>query len=156
MWYISLCGGSCAEDIKENLKEPLSSLRNTKTSSPDTILRVEKELATEKVEYISNSGTSHEFNVNMNLNELMIKILVHLNMVRTTNKEYTFDHDNQFIPAEKYDSKQSYKHADGYFPGIATIDNMPVYIENRNGNSNVKYKQEETLVRAYLTERIWH
>jgi hypothetical protein len=26
---------------------------------------------------------------------------------------------------------------------------MPVYIENRNGNSNVKYLQEETLERAY-------
>ena len=26
---------------------------------------------------------------------------------------------------------------------------MPVYIENRNGNSNVKYRQEETLEMAY-------
>lgn len=38
----------------------------------------------------------------------------------------------------------------GYFPGIASINNYPVYIENRNGNSNVKYKQAETLKRAYL------
>ena len=53
--------------------------------------------------------------------------------------------ENQFIPTEKYDSKRSYKKADGYFPGIATIENHPVYIENRNGNSNVKYKQDETL-----------
>lgn len=33
--------------------------------------------------------------------------------------------------------------------GIASINNYPVYIENRNGNSNVKYKQAETLKRAY-------
>ena len=26
---------------------------------------------------------------------------------------------------------------------------MPVYIKNRNGNSNVKYKQEDTLRRSY-------
>jgi hypothetical protein len=38
----------------------------------------------------------------------------------------------------------------GYFPRIASINNYPVYIENRNGNSNVKYKQAETLKRAYL------
>jgi len=35
------------------------------------------------------------------------------------------------------------------FPGIASIGNFPVYIENRNGNSNVKYKQDETLKRVY-------
>ena len=61
---------------------------------------------------------------------------------------YIFDYDNQFIPTDKYDSKRSYKHADGYFPRIASIGNFPVYIENRNGNSNVKYKQEETLKRG--------
>jgi len=38
----------------------------------------------------------------------------------------------------------------GYFPGIASINNYPVYIENCNGNSNIKYKQAETLKRAYL------
>jgi hypothetical protein len=37
----------------------------------------------------------------------------------------------------------------GYFPGVGSIDGHPVYIENRNGNSNVKYKQEETLQRAF-------
>jgi hypothetical protein len=65
------------------------------------------------------------------------------------NKEYDFDYDNQLIPTEKYDSKLSYKMKKGYFPGIASIDDMPVYIENRNGNSNVKYLQEDTLERAY-------
>ncbi len=149
MWYITLCGGNCAEDINENLKDALSLVKDTKISSADTVLRVEKELATEKEEHISDSGISHEFNINMPLNDLMVKILVHLGMIRKTNKNLTFDYDNQFIPTEKYDSKKSYKHSDGYFPGIATINNMPVYIENRNGNSNVKYKQEETLERAY-------
>jgi len=56
---------------------------------------------------------------------------------------------NQFIPTDKYDSKRSYKHADGYYPGTASIGNYPVYIENRNGNSNVKYQQEQALQRAY-------
>ncbi|MDV7393686.1 IS1380 family transposase, partial [Arthrospira platensis SPKY1] len=64
-------------------------------------------------------------------------------------KDYIFDYDNQFIPTEKYDSKRSYKQKNGYFPGIASIDNHPVYVENRNGNSQVKYKQSETLQRAF-------
>ncbi len=37
----------------------------------------------------------------------------------------------------------------GYFPGVATIGKNIVYIENRNGNSNVKFKQSDTLQAAY-------
>ncbi len=29
----------------------------------------------------------------------------------------------------------------GYFPGIAQINNHPAYIENRDGNANVKTDQ---------------
>src|SRR5699024_4708841 len=61
----------------------------------------------------------------------------------------TLDYDNQFIATDKFDAKRSYKKEDGYFPGIASIDNYPVYIENRNGNSQVKYKQAETLKRVF-------
>ena len=59
------------------------------------------------------------------------------------------------MPTEKYDTKRSYKHAVCYFQGIASISNFPVYIENRNGSSNVKNKQDETLKRAFeiLTEK---
>ena len=56
---------------------------------------------------------------------------------------------NQFIPAEKQDSKYSYKKAFGYFPGIAQVDGMPFYIEGRDGNANVKLGQAETLRRAF-------
>jgi hypothetical protein len=37
----------------------------------------------------------------------------------------------------------------GYFPGVATIGDNIVYIENRDGNDNVKFKQAETLQNAY-------
>lgn len=37
----------------------------------------------------------------------------------------------------------------GYFPGVSTIEKHIVHIENRNGNTNVKYKQSETLKNAY-------
>ena len=149
LWHITLCGGDCAEDVNENLKETLRGLKNTNVSSADTLLRVEKQLATEKETYVSDSQTIHEFNVNMPLNRLMVRMLVHLNMLKPDDDDVVFDYDNQFIATEKHDAKRSYKHADGYFPGIATINNMPVYIENRNGNSNVKYKQAETLQRGY-------
>lgn len=144
-----LCGGECAEDITEHLRGELEQVNNFNVCSADTLLRMQKELSTTKETFISDTGISHEFNVNMTMNNLMVKLLVNTRQLTSNNKGYIFDYDNQFIPTEKYDSKRSYKKADGYFPGIASINNHPVYIENRNGNSNVKYKQDETLSRAY-------
>jgi hypothetical protein len=149
IWMLTFCGGDCAEDITEHLRPYLKETKGIKTPCADTILRVQKDLVTEKQHIVSGTGTEHEFNINMDMNRLMVKLLLHLGQLSPTNREYTFDYDNQFIPTGKYDAKRSYKHADGYFPGIASINNMPVYFENRNGNSNVKFKQEETLERAY-------
>ena len=110
---------------------------------------MQKELATPKETTVSKTGIEHDFNINMNMNKLLVRLAVQTGQLLPKNDNYIFDYDNQFIPTDKYDSKWSYKHADGYFPGIASIGNFPVYIENRNGNSNVKYKQDETLKRAY-------
>ena len=146
---MTLCGGECAEDITINLHKELKQVKDFNVSSADTLLRMQKELTTPKETFISESGVEHDFNINMKMNNLLVNLLVLTNQLDTNNKDYVLDYDNQFIPTDKYDSKRSYKKAEGYFPGIASINNLPVYIENRNGNSNVKYKQEETLVRTY-------
>lgn len=148
-WLINFTGGDCAEDINEHLRPYLSDIKGIALPGADTLLRVQKQLATDKEIFTTDKGIKHEININENLNRLMIKQLVHCKQLEQANTEYTFDYDNQFLPTDKYDAKRSYKQADGYFPGIASINNMPVYIENRNGNSNVKYKQDQTLQRAY-------
>ncbi|HSQ97795.1 MAG TPA: IS1380 family transposase [Rickettsiales bacterium] len=144
-----LCGGECAEDVTEHLKSELNQIRNFKTSSADTLLRMQKELAGDKQTYISDSKTKHEFSINMKMNKLMLKLLIHTGQINSKKKDYVLDYDNQFIPTDKYDAKRSYKKTDGYFPGIASINNMPIYIENRNGNSGVKFLQDETLERCF-------
>jgi hypothetical protein len=149
LWLLTFTGGDCAEDITEHFRPSLVDLQGFTVPGADTLLRVQKQLATEKEFSMSDKGIQHEFNINMTMNRLMVKQLMICNQLSAKYTEYTFDYDNQFLPADKYDAKRSYKHADGYFPGIASINNMPVYLENRNGNSNVKYKQSETLVRAY-------
>lgn len=148
LWLIFFSGGDRAEDIEDHLEDCFKRLPGIAVPSADTILRVQKELATEKGIYISKQGVENEFNINLAMNKLNIKMLIQLGLLKT-GKEYDFDYDNQLIPTEKYDSKLSYKMKKGYFPGIASIEDMPVYVENRNGNSNVKYLQEETLERAY-------
>ena len=63
--------------------------------------------------------------------------------------ENDFDYDNQVIATGKYDTKNTYKRTKGYFPGVATIGNKIVYVENRDGNANVKFEQASTLTRSY-------
>jgi len=57
--------------------------------------------------------------------------------------------NHQIISHEKYDAKKTYKKNTGYFPGVATIGDKVIHIENRDGNANVKTGQAETLERAY-------
>lgn len=149
LWMITLSGGDCAEDITEHFRQYLNELKDFEAPSADTLLRVQKELATEKEIILSQAGVENEINTNDKMNHLMVSLLVNLKQLSSDIKDYTLDFDHQFIPTEKYDSKRSYKKADGYFPGIASINNMPVYIENRNGNSNVKFEQEKTLEKIY-------
>ncbi len=147
-WMIFLSGGDCAEDIEEHLKSNLEQIPNLNVCSADTIGRVQKHLAQPKVVHVSKAGVEHHFSYHDNLNKLNLDLLLKTKSLQS-NQYYDFDFDHQFIPCEKYDSKKSYKMKRGYFPGVSTIGQHIVHIENRNGNSNVKYKQAETLKEAY-------
>lgn len=145
---ILFSGGDCAEDIQTNLKSELSNVINMKVCSADTILRLQKELSVAKETHFSKNNVENEFSNNAVLNKLNMSILLKTKQL-DKNKSYDLDFDNQFIACEKYDAKKGYKKEKGYFPGIATIGKNIVYLENRNGNCNVKFKQEETLQNVF-------
>jgi uncharacterized protein Veg len=144
-------GGDCTEDVNDHLREHLQNVRGMNVCSADTILRGVKELAADTL-YLENpdSGVKHEFNLNPKLNDLMVKALKQTGQLKRS-KPYDLDYDNQVQPTEKYDAEKTYKKTYGYQPGIASINNMPVYIEGRNGNSPAKYLQAETLERTFTS-----
>ncbi|TXD55040.1 IS1380 family transposase [Polaribacter sp. IC066] len=148
LWMLFLAGGDCAEDIEQHLKSDFLQIPNLKVCSPDTIGRVLKSLAQQKEVHISDTGIEHEFSTHENLNVLNLEMLLKTKVL-APKQSYDFDFDHQFIPCEKYDSKKSYKMKRGYFPGVSTIGKYIVHIENRNGNTNVKYKQADTLKSSY-------
>ncbi len=148
LWALTFAGGDCAEDIHTNLKAELLQIENLNVCSPDTILRLQKKLSVDKEIHISKTNSVNEFSKHCVLNAMNLEMLIDSATLKP-NELYDFDFDNQFIACEKYDSKKGYKMKDGYFPGIATIGKHIVYFENRNGNSNVKFKQAETLQAAY-------
>lgn len=143
-------GGSYAEDIQTHLGKHLKSIPGNNVPSGDTVLRGIKELATQNSTFISKQKRSYAFNINPKLNTLNIKSLILTGQLQEgVYYDYDFDYDNQIIATEKYDAKLTYKHTKGYCPGVATIGNKIVYIENHDGNANVKYEQASTLTRAY-------
>ncbi len=148
IWMLFFAGGDCAEDIHTNLKQELSNVIGMTIPSADSILRLQKELSIEKEIHISKANISNEFSKHAKLNQLNLEILLKTKTL-IADKSYDLDFDNQFIPCEKYDARKSYKMKRGYFPSIATIGKNIVYFENRNGNSNVKYKQADTLEASY-------
>ena len=145
---IFLCGGDCAEDIQVHLRNTLKNIPNSKVPSADTLLRGIKELATKNTKITSSNGKEYNFNINESLNSLNIKSLL-LTKQLNVGEKYDFDYDNQIIEHEKYDAKRTYKHNTGYCIGVATIGDKIVYVENRDGNANVKLSQDMTLERAY-------
>jgi len=116
--------------------------------SPDTVLRGLKELSTKDTAYVSDSGISYNFNINTKLNTLNVKSLKLTGQLKE-GVEYDLDYDNQINANKKWDAKRTYKGNTGYCPGIATIGNRIISVENRDGNANVKFKQAETLIRTY-------
>jgi len=146
---VFLSGGSSIEDINSHFGEHLKSIPNNNVPSPDTVLRSLKELSTENTTYISDSNILYNFNINKNLNLLNIKSLILTKQLKE-GVEYNFDYDNQINANNKWDAKKTYKKTTGYFPGVATIGNKIISIENRDGNANVKFKQADTLKRTYV------
>ena len=145
---IYFCGGSCVEDVTSHLMEVLSLHPHLRTCSVDTILRAISELTTPNLTYWSYSGKSYDFNVASDLNNLLVNALLATGQLLPDN-EYDFDFDHQFIETEKFDAKMTYKKFTGYSPGIATIGDVIVGIENRDCNANVRFHQKDTLKRIF-------
>lgn len=141
-----LCGGDCLEDISM-IAPQLSLCPVTRVPSSDTVGRVLKSLATENVTYTcKDSDNSYSFNTAEKLNELLLNMIKLLGLLKS-GEEVTLDFDHQFIPAHKFDAKYSYKKDFGYFPGWASVGGILVGGENRDGNTNVKFHQADTLAR---------
>ena len=147
MFGSHLCGGDCIEDVVE-IKPFWDDRDNIRICSSDVILRTLRSLSEDSISYESSQKKSYAFNVNEKMNPLLLKCLAatgQLNLGDCVN----LDFDHQFIAADKKNAKYSYKKADGYFPGVASIGGLIVGVENRDGNANVKFRQADTLERLF-------
>lgn len=147
--YTSFCGGNATEDVNYIRENTLSHLKDIRIPSADTILRGDNELSVESYLLDDDSSKEHLVNVNSKMNRFLLASAIKFKQVNPDSTNLVLDFDHQFIAANKYDAAYSYKKQKGYFPGIATINNIPVYIEGRNGNCSVKTAQLQTHQRIF-------
>lgn len=142
--YTTFCGGNATEDVNYVRDNTLNYLKGIDIPSADTILRGDVELSVQCENIETSSDKANKINVNHKMNDFLISSAIEFNQLNSKDEDLIYDFDHQFIAADKYDAEYSYKQKKGYFPGVATISNIPVYIEGRNGNCNVKTAQLST------------
>lgn len=146
LFYSILCGGDCLEDVN-SLVGQFNRRPGTLLPGADTVGRGLKELSEKDIEYkCEESGQSYRFNAAEKLNTLLLRMIRQMGLIKP-GSHVDLDFDHQFVPCHKYDAKYSYKQDCGYFPGWATVGGLFVGGENRDGNTNVKFNQAETLRR---------
>ncbi len=146
---IYLCGGDCIEDLQLHLKTHFAKNPFVNLPSSDTVLKRLKELSEESNQCFTKRGiVEHSYNRNSKLEALNVSLLEKLGAF--SKDEITLDYDNTILFTEKSDSKMTYKRNHGYQPGVCTLNEEQVlYIENRNGNSDAKSFQTDTLERIF-------
>lgn len=141
-----LCGGDHLEDITTKLGSDLRMMPGARVPSSDTLARGLKELADDGIVLKSESGAEYLHDYHEKLNSLLLDMTMKTGILRE-GQSIDVDFDNEFIPAEKKDAVYSYKKQRGYFPGVMTCGPLILGIENRQGNSNVKFGQVDAILK---------
>jgi hypothetical protein len=146
---VFLCGGDSVEDLHTHLKSHFLDNPYLNLASPDTVLRRLSGLAEETKTCVTKRGVAtHQYCTNRTLEDFNLEVLKKIGVL--DSQELTLDYDNTIIFNEKQDSKMTYKRDYGYQPGVCTVNEQFVlYIENRNGNSDAKSFQRDTLERIF-------
>ena len=146
---VYLCGGDCVEDLQSHLKMHFANNPFVNLASPDTVLRRLSQLAEQTQTCNTKRGVvTHQYCTNSKLENLNIDVLKKLGVFKSD--KLTIDYDNTIVFNEKQDSKMTYKKNYGYQPGVCTVNEEHIlYIENRNGNSDAKSFQVDTLKRVF-------
>lgn len=144
--YSTFCGGDRIDDSKV-LAGHMKQHEDVKFPSPVRTAGLLKSFAEPSRITKSSSGLTHAHNVNEKFSSLLLECCKKFGIFN--QRELTLDYDNCVIPCEKFDTQFSYKGERGYQPGVAIVNNVPVFFENRNGNTPAAYKMDDTLKKCF-------
>jgi hypothetical protein len=104
--------------------------------SPDSVEYASQELKVKNMEIAISDSTKHESNENTKFNELLPAMCVALDLIPQNTQGLTLDFDHVINENEKWDSKKTVKHTNGYNPCFANIGECTVYFENKTFKFN--------------------
>jgi hypothetical protein len=150
-WILTaFCGGTRLDHISK-VKNQLAVFPNLNIPSNDTLGRVMKQLATDVA---TQRSITHKreativythYNNNLKMNRMLVKATKKMGALKE-GCPYTLHIDATFIETNSAGAVMSSEKAkNGYNPMVCLINNMPVFISMRNGNSNAGFQIAEAL-----------
>jgi hypothetical protein len=146
IFYSKLIGGDTLDDLNV-LKDQLQDHPMLTIASPDTIEYAFQELIQPVKKEPTTTGKEHFINEHNGFNSLMTRLCRQTRLLKQREK-YTMDYDGHIIENNKLDNATTYKYSDGYYPVVCSINKLPVYLQNRNGNTPESYNQKSSIAAA--------
>src|SRR3954447_4368642 len=130
-------GGDVLDDL-HTLKAQLQDHPHLSICSPDTMEYVCNQLKTATRCQQTDKGVQHLINEHEGFNKLLAAIRL-TGAILNTKDAYTLDYDGHIVENTKGDNACNYKHTRSYYPVVCSINKLPVYMQNRNGNTPESY-----------------
>src|SRR4051812_9422201 len=142
-------GGDVLDDLT-TLKAQLQDHPHLSICSPDTVEYVCNQLKTNTICQLTDKGVQHQINEHEGFNKLLAAISV-AGATLNTKEAYTLDYDGHILENTKGDNACNYKYTRSYYPVVCSINKLPVYMQNRNGNTPESYGQLD-IVQQSITQ----
>lgn len=146
IFYSKLIGGDVLDDLNV-LKGQVQDHPHLKIASPDTIEYAFQELVQPVKKESTTTGKEHTINEHKGFNTLLTRLCRHTGLLKR-NEKYMMDYDGHIIENTKEDNAFTYRSTEGYYPVVCSINKLPVYIQNRNGNTPESYNQKPVIAAA--------
>jgi Transposase DDE domain group 1 len=146
LFYTSCIGGDTLDECRI-LKEQLQDHPWMRIASPDTVEYAFQELRQPGCFIPTASGKQHQVNEHTGFNKLLVHLCQRSGLL-TRQTGYVMDYDGHVIENTKKDNAITYKRSQGYYPVVCSINKLPVYLQNRNGNTPESYDQKTVIEKA--------
>src|SRR5665647_3057609 len=155
IFYSKLIGGDTLDDLNV-LKQQLQDHPCLTIASPDTIEYAFQELVQPIKKEATTTGKEHFINEHKGFNSLLTNLCRQAGLLKPGEK-YTMDYDGHIIENTKIDNAFTYKKSEGYYPVLCSINKLPIYLQNRKGNTPESYNQKNSItyyIRAEQNENL--
>lgn len=146
IFYSKIIGGDTLDELRV-LKQQMQDHPTLKIPSPDTTEYAFQELVQTTKKVKTTTGKEHLINEHKGFNTLFTKLCSHTGLLKPSG-QYTMDYDGHIVQNTKADNAFTYKKSEGYYPVLCSINKLPIYLQNRNGNTPESYDQKNIIAAA--------